>query len=94
MNDGPASVEIGFQWSDLVAAPRGRIAAPCLRFQPAWLDVAPGAVADLAIDLHVPENAEPGLYHSLLRTTDGGRAPALLMFRVARHDHPEVAVPM
>jgi len=86
MNDGPARVEIGFLCSDLVAEPKGRIAAACLRFQPAWLDVPPGAVADLVIDLHVPQDAAPGLYHSLLRTTDRGGAPALLMFGVGPED--------
>jgi hypothetical protein len=91
MNDGPDPVEIGFLCSELVAEPRGRIAAACLRFLPARLDVPPGAVADLVIDLHVPEDARPGLYHSLLHTTDRGGSPALLMFRIGLQDHHEKA---
>jgi hypothetical protein len=91
-NDGPTSVEVGFLPSDLVAEPRGHIAAACLRFLPARLDVPPGAVADLVIDLHVPEDARPGLYHSLLHTTDRGGSPALLMFQIGLHDHQEAAV--
>ena len=87
VNDGPTPVEIGFLCSDLVAEPRGRIAAACLRFQPARLEMPAGAVADLVIDLHVPQDARPGLYHSLLNTTDRGGSPALLMFRIGRQDH-------
>jgi hypothetical protein len=86
VNDGPTPVEIGFLCSDLVAEPRGHIAAACLRFLPARLDLPPGGVADLAIDLHVPEDAMPGVYHSLLHTTDLGGGPALLMFRVGRQE--------
>ena len=92
VNDGPTPVEIGFLCSDLVAEPRGRIAAACLRFRPARLDVPPGAAADLVIDLHVPHDARPGVYHSLLHTTDRGGAPALLMFRVGHQDDQEAAV--
>jgi hypothetical protein len=92
VNDGPTPVEIGFFCSDLVAEPRGHIAAACLRFRPARLDVPPGAVADLVIDLDVPQDARPGLYHSLLNTTDRGGSPALLMFLVGRQDHQEAAV--
>ena len=92
-NDGPDPVEVGFLCSDLVAEPRGRIAAACLRFLPARLDVPPGAVADLVIDLHVPQDARPGLYHSLLHTTDRGGSPALLMFRIGlQGHHAEAAV--
>jgi hypothetical protein len=94
MNDGSTRVEVGFFCSDLVADTRGRIAATCLRFRPARLDVPPGAVADLVIDMDVPPDAEPGLYHSLVHTTDRGGSPALLMFRVDLEDHPEVAVAM
>jgi hypothetical protein len=92
MNDGPTPVQIGLSCSDLVAEPQSRIAAACIRFQPARLDVPPGAVADLVIDLYVPEDAAPGLYHSLLRTTDRGGSAALLMFRVGLQDHLGVAV--
>lgn len=91
-NDGPTRVRIGFLWTDLVAEPRSRIAAASLRFQPASLDVSPGAVADVVIDLDVPQDAVPGLYHSFLRTTDRGGSAALLMFRVGHPDHPEVTV--
>jgi hypothetical protein len=94
VNDGSAPIHIGFHWSDLVAEPKGRIAATCLRFRPPWLDVHPGAVADLVIDLQVPQGAEPGLYHSLVRTTDRGGAPALLMFPVDLQENPEVALSM
>ena len=90
-NEGPTPVEIGFFCSDLVAPPLGRIAATCLRFQPARLDVPPGAVADVVIDLLVPHDARPGLYHSLLRTNDHGGSSVLLMFRVGLQDHQEVA---
>jgi hypothetical protein len=51
-------------------------------------------VADLVIDLHVPQDAAPGLYHALLRTTDRGGLPALLMFRVGLENHPEFTVAM
>jgi hypothetical protein len=91
-NEGATPVQIGFRWTDLVAEPRSRIAAASLRCEPARLDVPPGATADLVIDLDVPRDAAPGLYHSLLRTTDRGGSPALLMFRVGLQDHPEVAV--
>jgi hypothetical protein len=91
-NDGAAPVEIGFRWSDLVGEQGGRIAAACLRFQPARLSVPPGALADLVIDLDVPRDTVPGLYHSLLRTTDRGGSAAVLVFRVGSQDRPEVAV--
>ena len=94
VNDGSAPVEVGFFWSDLVSERQGRIAAACLRFRPARLDVPPGATADLVIDLDVPRDAEPGLYHSLIHTTDRGGSPALLMFRVGLEDRPEVSVAM
>jgi hypothetical protein len=94
MNDGSVPVEVGFFCSDLVAERQGRIAAACLRFRPAWLDVPPGATADLVIDLDVPRDAEPGLYHSLVHTTDRGGSPALLIFRVGLEDRPEVSVAM
>jgi hypothetical protein len=91
MNDGPTPVEVGFLPSDLVAEPWGHIAAACLRFVPARLDVPPGAVADVLIDLQVPQDARPGLYHSLLHTTERGGSSALLMFRIGLQDHHEEA---
>jgi hypothetical protein len=40
----------------------------------------------------VPQNAEPGLYHPVVRTTDRGGSPALSVLRVGRMDQPEVAI--
>ena len=85
-NDGPTSVEVGFRRSDLVAEPDGHIPAEYLRLRPGRLTVPPGAVADLVIDLRVPDGARPGLYHSLLESTDGDDVRALLLFRVGRED--------
>jgi len=81
-NDGPAPVEVGFVWSDLVAEPDGRIQAGCLRLLPGRVRVPPGACADLAIGLAVPDDARPGLYHALLQATDRVGLRALLTFPV------------
>ena len=81
-NDGPAPVEVGFVWSDLVAEPAGRIQAGCLRLLPGRVQVPPGACADLAIGLAVPDDARPGLYHALLQATDRVGLRALLTFPV------------
>jgi hypothetical protein len=81
-NDGPAPAEVGFVWSDLVAEPDGRIHAGCLRLLPGRVRVPPGAWADLAIGLEVPDDARPGLYHALLQATDRVGLRALLTFPV------------
>jgi hypothetical protein len=94
VNDGRSPLDIGFHCSDLTAGPWDHIAAACLRFLPARVHVPPGAVADLAIDLHVPQDARPGLYHSLLRTTDRSGSTALLLFRVGLQDDREADVAM
>ena len=92
-NDGPAPIEAGFCWSDLVAEPGGHIRAACLRLLPGLLQVPSGAAADLAIHLRIPEDARPGTYHTLLETTDAGRSRALLIFRVVDSDHPGARSP-
>jgi hypothetical protein len=92
-NDGPTAADVGFLWSDLVAEPDGHIRAEHLRLLPDRLTVPPGAVADLVIDLSVPDDARPGLYHSLLETTDRGGSRALLIFRIGRQNHQEVRSP-
>jgi hypothetical protein len=81
-NDGPTPVEAGFVWSDLVAEPDGRIHAGCLRLLPGRVRVPPGACADLAIGLEVPDDARPGLYHALLQATELAGLRALLTFPV------------
>jgi hypothetical protein len=81
-NDGPTPAEVGFQWSDLVAEPDGRIHAARLRLLPGRVQVPPGASVDLAIGLDVPDDARPGLYHSLLQATDRVGLRALLVFPI------------
>jgi hypothetical protein len=81
-NDGPTAAEVGFVWSDLVAEPDGRIDAGCLRLLPGRVRVPPGACADLAIGLGVPDDARPGLYHALLQATEPAGLRALLTFPV------------
>ena len=82
-NDSPTVAEVGFVWSDLVAEPDGRIHAGCLRLLPDRVRIPPGACADLAIGLEVPEGARPGLYHALLQATERVGLRALLTFPVA-----------
>jgi hypothetical protein len=82
-NDGPTPVEVGFVWSDLVAEPDGRIHAGCLRLPPGRLRVPPGGLVDLAIGLDVPNDARPGLYHTLLEATELPGLRALLTFPVS-----------
>jgi hypothetical protein len=81
-NDGPTPAEVGFVWGDLVAEPDGRIDAGCLRLLPGRVRVPPGACADLAIGLEVPDDARPGLYHALLQATEPVGLRALLTFPV------------
>ncbi len=81
-NDGPTPAEVGFVWSDLVAEPDGRIDAGCLQLLPGQVRVPPGACADLAIGLEVPDDARPGLYHALLQATEPVGLRALLTFPV------------
>jgi hypothetical protein len=81
-NDGPTPVEVGFVWSDLVAEPDGRIHAGCLRLPPGRVRVPPGGFVDLAIGLDVPNDARPGLYHTLLEATEPLGLRALLTFPV------------
>lgn len=81
-NDSPTVAEVGFVWSDLVAEPDGRIHAGCLRLLPDRVRIPPGACADLAIGLEVPEGARPGLYHALLQATERVGLRALLAFPV------------
>jgi hypothetical protein len=81
-NDGPASVEVGFLWSDLVGEPAGRIRASRLRLVPGRVRVPSGALADLTIGLDVPEDACPGLYHALLQAAGCAGSCALLTFPV------------
>ena len=81
-NDGPAPVDIGFVWSDLVAEPDGRIPAGRLRLLPVPIRIPPGALVDLAIGLDVPNDARPGLYHALLQATERFGPRALLRFPV------------
>jgi hypothetical protein len=81
-NDGPTPVEVGFVWSDLVAESDGRIHAGCLRLPPGPLRVPPGGFVDLAIGLDVPNDARPGLYHTLLEAPEALGLRALLMFPV------------
>jgi hypothetical protein len=88
-NDGPTSVEVGFLWSDLVAEPDGHIPAENLHLLPGRLTVPTGAVADVVILLRVPADASPGLYHSLLETTDDDSSRALLLFRIGGQGHQE-----
>lgn len=82
LNDGPTPVEVGFVWSDLVAEPDGRIHAGCLRLPPGPVRVPPGGFVDLAIGLDVPDDARPGLYHTLLEATEPLGLRALLTFPV------------
>jgi hypothetical protein len=91
-NDGPTPVDVGFRWSDLVAEWDVRIRAAHLRL-PGRLTLPPGAVVDLVIHLAVPPDARPGLYHSLLETTDRGRPRALLIFPVRSQDHRQARMP-
>ena len=81
-NDSPTVAEVGLVWSDLVAEPDGRIHAGCLRLLPDRVRIPPGACADLAIGLEVPEGARPGLYHALLQATERVGLRALLAFPV------------
>jgi hypothetical protein len=81
-NDGPTPVEVGFVWSDLVAESDGRIHAGCLRLPPGPLRVPPGGFVDLAIGLDVPNDARPGLYHTLLEAPEALGLRALLIFPV------------
>jgi hypothetical protein len=92
-NEGPAPVEAGFRWSDLVAEDGGHIRAACLRLLPCRLTVPPGVSADLVIDLSVPDDATSGEYHTLLETTDRGGSRALLIFRIGRQNHQEARSP-
>lgn len=81
-NDGPAPVEIGFSWSDLVGEPAGRIRASHLRLVPGRVRVPSGALADLTIVLDVPDDAPSGLYHALLHATGRAESCALVTFPV------------
>jgi hypothetical protein len=81
-NDGPAPVDVGFVWSDLVAEPDGRIHAGRLRLVPGRVRIPPGDLAGLAIGLDVPNDARPGLYHALLQATEPAGLRALLTFPV------------
>jgi hypothetical protein len=92
-NDGPTPVDVGFLWSDLVADPGGHIRASCLRALPGRLNVLPSAAAELVIDLRVPNDARPGLYHTLLETTDRGRSCALLIFCVESQEQVKARSP-
>jgi hypothetical protein len=93
-NDGPTPVEVGFLWSDLVGEPDGRIRASRLRLLPDRVRVPPGACADLTIDLDVPNDASPGLYHALIQASERGGLRALLMFPVGLDGEREVSVAM
>jgi hypothetical protein len=93
-NDGPAPVEIGFLWSDLVGEPGGRIRASHLRLVPGRVRVPSGALADLTIGLDVPDDAHPGLYHSLLRATGRADLCALLTFPVGLDVGQEASIAM
>jgi hypothetical protein len=81
-NDGPAPVEIGPLWSDLVGEPAGRIRASHIRLVPGHVRVPSGALADLTIGLDVPAEAPARLYQSLLRATGRAEWCALLTFPV------------
>jgi hypothetical protein len=81
-NDGPAPVEIGPLWSDLVGEPAGRIRASHIRLVPGRVRVPSGALADLTIGLDVPAEAPARLYQSLLRATGRAEWCALLTFPV------------
>lgn len=81
-NDGPTLVEVGFVWGDLVAEPDGRIHAGCLRLPAGRVRVPPGVSIDLGIGLDVPNDARPGLYHTLLKATEPLGLRALLTFPV------------
>jgi hypothetical protein len=91
-NDDPASLDVGFVWSDLVGEPRGRIEASRLRLRPARVRVPPGASADFTIGLHVPVDATPGLYHALLQAGERTGLCALLMFPVGFDAEQEAPV--
>jgi hypothetical protein len=80
-NDGPGPVEFSFMWSDLVAAPARRIQASRLRLV-SRIRVPPGASIGLTIGLDVPPDAEPGVYHALLQTTERAALRALLTFPI------------
>jgi hypothetical protein len=81
-NDGPAPVEIGFLWSDLIGEPAGRIRASRLRIVPGRVRVPSGALADLTIVLDVPDDAPSGLYRALLHATGRADSCALVTFPV------------
>ena len=93
-NDGPAPVEIGFLWSDLVGEPAGRIRASHLRLAPGRVRVPSGALADLTIGLDVPDDAHPGVYHALLRATGRAGLCALLTFPVGLDVGLEASIAM
>jgi hypothetical protein len=81
-NDGPNVVEAGFLWSDLMAAPKGRIAAIHLRFSPSQVRLLPGASVDLTAVLDVPFGAPAGLYRVLVQATENVGLFAMLTFPV------------
>ena len=91
-NDDPASLDVGFVWSDLVGEPRGLIEASHLRLLPARVRVPPGASADVTIGLQVPDDATPGLYHALLQAGERAGLCAFLTFPVGFDAEQEAAV--
>jgi hypothetical protein len=82
-NDGPNAVEVGFLWSDLVAAPDSRIAASHLCFSPDQVRIPPGASVDLTAILDVPLEARAGLYRVLVQATENVGLFATLTFPVS-----------
>jgi hypothetical protein len=93
-NDDPASLDVGFVWSDLVGEPRGRIHASRLRLLPTRVRVPPGASADVTIGLDVPDDATPGLYHALLQAGERTGLCAFLTFPVGFDAEQEAPVAM
>jgi hypothetical protein len=81
-NDGPDAAEVGFVWSDLVAAPDSRIAASRLHVSPDRARVRSGASVVLTIVLDVPLDARAGLYCAVVQATTNVGLCALLTFAV------------
>jgi hypothetical protein len=90
-NDGPTPIQSGFVWSDLVTGTDMRIEAGYLVLLPGRVRIPPGASAGLTIELRVPGDARPGLYHALLQATEPVRSSALLLFQIERDELQEAS---
>lgn len=81
-NEDSAPVQLSFLSTGLIGDSGASIGAAHIAFQPARLDLAPGAQAELIVVVQVPAQTHPGVYSGLIRASQLDYLHAVLVIQV------------